>query len=113
MKIDLKAQITQCVTLHDALNHQFDQLNALFGACSDSPFGDAVWNIVQNHITLLDEIAGPGQWVQWFIWENDCGRAQHTARIGDHVRSINNIDDLMWAINTSGKSPSPSHEQSQ
>lgn len=40
-----------------------------------------------------------GGWIQWYLWENDCGNKGLMAGSKDHLKPICTAEDLYWVMN--------------
>lgn len=50
-----------------------------------------------EHIKKLTK--DEGNWINWYIFANDCGKNQLLADSNSKSRKIKNTNDLMWLIN--------------
>ena len=72
-----------------------EQLSCLFKGDSDSPVLEAIWGTFNELSDMVAEKLGDHDgWIDWFIWENDCGAKSFSAS----GRAIRTVNDLLWAI---------------
>ena len=72
-----------------------DRLARLFPGLCDSPVHEAIWGTFNELRDVVAEKLGDDDgWIEWFIWENDCGAKSLEA----NGRAIKTVNDLLWAI---------------
>lgn len=75
------------------------------GACDD-----AVWGTMDEYIKLVaKEVGDTDGWLDWFIWENDCGASKLKAKAPSwkKVKAIRTIDDLEKLIKACASERNP------
>lgn len=75
------------------------QLRCLFEGSNDSPVLEAIWGTFQDLSNIVAEKLGDRDgWIDWFIWEADCGAKFGVARVNGVKKHIKTVTDLLWAI---------------
>jgi hypothetical protein len=77
-----------------------DALGAVTGCAPDSPLGNSVWRMFDSYTAAVGQLAGDeGDWLCWFIYENDCGKkAGEVTKGKGKPRKIKTLGDLLWCI---------------
>jgi len=102
---DKRNAIQRVVVARLALDAQLHALGDLVG----SPIGSPLWDVVEKTFdALLDTTAtligdtgapdGHGNWLSWWVWDNDCGQAGLAAGYDGNLRPIKTPDDLLDMI---------------
>lgn len=79
-------------------------IEPIFGCEPESNFSKLQWKIFERMVSIADiAIDDDGRkwnqsWLQWFVWENDCGRKGLKAWDVDEAKPIDTIDDFLDLI---------------
>lgn len=75
-----------------------NKLNEVIGFWYEGELGEAIGRLMDDHITLLEQDVGlVPDWIQWYIYDNDCGKHELEVTVGGETRKICNLDGLFWA----------------
>jgi hypothetical protein len=86
------------------LDSNFDSVYKLFGN-ADSKFSNSVWNTFSAYtdsVSLL--IDDPFGMLDWYIFENKCGKAGMACKLGKKtykIKTVRNLIDYIDAVNQS------------
>ena len=100
MNIKEKIKLVGDLVKHyQELNKNFDRLDALFGTTSDSKFFNSVWLAFDSYcITVEKAIGDTTEAVNWFIFENKCGKAGMTCEWNGKKFKMKSVTDLVKFI---------------
>lgn len=82
-----------------AIESVYNGLNVLTGCSPESPLSNAMYELfVAYTIELSHRLGDDFGWLDWFVWENDCGKADLKAKASSWTtkkeRRIKTLDDL-------------------
>ena len=67
--------IEEVVSHFKKCDELFSDINKTFGCCAESPIWDTYWTMFDSYTESVSKrIDDPYHFLQWFIWENDCGK---------------------------------------
>ena len=96
---DKVKQINTLVSSYRKLDSVLDSLNASVGLDLDSPLFTVSWATFQLALTTTATLIGDkAEWLDWYIYENDCGDKGYEAGPKEAMRSIRSVEDLLWLI---------------
>ena len=77
-----------------------DEISKLFGRC-DGDFEDSAGRLIDNYVnTVAALLNDKGDWIAWYIWENDFGAREMEAGLdSESMKPICNIEDLLEIMN--------------
>jgi len=98
--------VKECIESRDSLFNSFGELEKLVGTFSESsPLWNSMCsmdNALQKSVSLNIgdvEMLNGMTWLNWFIYDNDCGKKGYTASVNaGKERSIKTIEDLLDLI---------------
>jgi len=91
--------ITKAVESKLQLDSLYDELYNMFGMNPESKYSTIVYSILGNYIDLVAEVIGDrSEWLEWYIWDNECGSKGFEAGVNDNIRSVKTPEDLLWLI---------------
>ena len=97
---ETKALIERLVECHLAGESARLQAAKAIGCRPENPLFDAMFKMEQLAMESVAKLIGDGgQWLEWFIWENDCGKRGMQCSVGttSEMKAIHTIDDLLDA----------------
>lgn len=97
---ETKALIESLVECRQASEVARLQAAKAIGCRPENPLFDAMFKMEQLAIESVAKLIGDkGEWLDWFIWENDCGKKGMRCSIGSlgKMKAIHTIDDLLDA----------------
>ena len=97
-RAECESLLTRLVEHKRELDSQWDRLDKLIGAESETPFGTAVWRMMDVAIEFAGQLIGNEghDWLLWFIWENDCGTKKLEASLPDgEMRKVCGVADML------------------
>ncbi len=97
---ETKALIESLVECHLAGESARLQAAKAIGCCPENPLFDAMFKMETLAIESVAKLIGDeGEWMEWFIWENDCGKKGMQCSVGStsQMKAIYTIDDLLDA----------------
>ena len=65
----------------------------------NSPFFNAMWQAIESVTRIVD----PHGWIEWYIYENECGDMELTATVNDKAFKVKSEKDLLALIKESEK----------
>jgi hypothetical protein len=93
--------VNTIVTQYKELSAQTEGFSKFIGSI-DGPFFDAIWKPFDSYAALVsDTIEDDNEFVQWFIWDNDCGKRAFkvTFKNGKSIK-VKTVKDLIKVIET-------------
>ena len=96
-----KAQlIDTLIAAHDAAHAQMDALKLALDPNPGCPLYTAVFELIDVAILAASSAIGDsaGEWLDWFVHDNDCGRKAHEAGYDNRLRPIRTVEDLLDLI---------------
>jgi len=98
MKRELKDKIKLVEELCEQHKKAHDQLQDIYRVMGsfDFPFAETYNRLFENQIKLVSELIGDtAQWVDWFIFENDCGARNMCAIIDGKEIKVKDVKTLV------------------
>lgn len=74
---------------------RFDEGFSMLG--DEVGFVDIGHGLLESYIDFLEEVFSMDDWVNWYIFENDCGKRMLSAGYNGQEKPIKNIRDL-WEV---------------
>ena len=72
--------------------------------CQNMPFIEHYDDVFDSYITLIAiQVGDHGEWIKWFLWENDCGQKAFEAGYDQQTKPIKNLFDLLELIEISNQ----------
>ena len=96
-----KAQlIDTLIAAHDAAHAQMDALKLALDPNPGCPLYTAVFELIDVAILAAASAIGDsaGEWLDWFVHDNDCGRKAYEAGYNDNLKPIRTVEDLLDLI---------------
>ena len=96
-----KAQlIDTLIAAHDAAHEQIDALKLTLDPNPGCSLYTAVFELIDVAILAAASAIGDsaGEWLDWFVHDNDCGRKAHEAGYDNRLRPIRTVEDLLDLI---------------
>ena len=91
--------IKQLVDHRLITEEKYTILNKELGLIPESPFFNLVDDIFCFALDrVVDIIGDKGEWVDWFMWENDCGRNGLEAGEDGKMKKIKTVEQLVNLI---------------
>jgi hypothetical protein len=91
--------LDETVRLYKELDDACDAFAELTGATYDKGLFDKVWRCVEYHRRHTAALIGDtNEWIDWYIYENDCGAKAHKAGRTNKMRKIRTTRDLLRLI---------------
>ena len=92
-------RIETLVDTYCKLEGAFDSLNTSIGLDPNSLLFNASWKAFHLALNATAELIGDKfEWLDWYIYENQCGTKGLEAGPKDGTKPINNPEDLLWVI---------------
>lgn len=92
----LKKVLEDYVASASELKETFEELSTK-GIQITTPLSERLWAMSDRYGALIEAIIGRRTGLlEWFIWENDCGKNGIEAGQEGDVRPIKTVDDLVW-----------------
>jgi hypothetical protein len=102
MKIDHKYKIRliqTAISEYKAMNDAGDKMNQLFGILSDCKAMLPFWVQFDSYLKVLSELVGDkDKWIEWYIFENDCGKKAFEAGYDKKLKPIKTASQLVQLI---------------
>ena len=96
-----KAQlIDTLIAAHDAVHAQMDALKITLDPNPGCSLYTAVFELIDVAILAAASAIGDsaGEWLDWFVHDNDCGRRGHEAGYDGQIKPIRTVEDLLDLI---------------
>jgi hypothetical protein len=94
-----KETIEKFIKIHKQRELLIDKLQELFGFADSVVLYDTLFAMEDFSIELVEEIVGDKtKWIEWFVYENDCGEREYEAGPKDNLKKIKTVDDLLELI---------------
>lgn len=88
-----KHSIRSAIKLIQTMDEAFNELDKSLKVADSAVFNSA-WLVVDALIGELDS----GEWISWFVFDNEYGRSGLKAGYGGNLKPIKNVDDLIDLI---------------
>lgn len=83
----------------------FEAVTSAMGLQVESPLNEAFYSLFHAAVIAIEHAAtgeapikdevGYEGWLEWFIYENDCGERGHEAGYDGNMKQIRTVDDLL------------------
>jgi hypothetical protein len=101
MCIERKLFLLRCLCDdYQKLNEIQEAVEDVFGSyITESPFFKPIWELFDHSLdSVVSQIGDEGEWVRWFIYENDCGKKGYKAGLGNDLNKIKTVEELLELI---------------
>lgn len=90
--------VTELVHHHKKLENLSDSISNIFGTC-DGKLYDTVYNMFDAYTDAVSDAIGDDfEYVQWYIFENECGKRGLICSFGKKDCHIKTVSDLIEFI---------------
>jgi len=94
-----KETIEKFIKIYKQRELLIDKLQELFGFTDSVMLYDTLFAMEGFSIELVEEIVDDkDKWIEWFVYENDCGEKELEAGPRDNLKKIKTVDDLLELI---------------
>ena len=84
---------------NDAMQEQINKLNSLFMPAPECGLYETMFALFDTAVSATEAAIGDShKWVEWMIFENDCGRNGYEAGYSDAMRPIRTAEDILDII---------------
>jgi len=84
---------------YERLDSAFEKLEESLGCTADSPLFRTVWESFDHCTAVVAQVVGDHQgWIEWYIYENECGAKGMAAGYDGAVMPVKTISDLVRLI---------------
>jgi hypothetical protein len=98
-KLEIKQEIQNLVDLYQEFHKVWIAFADIAGGDFDSPLAKASWDIFDAYLQSVEKLVGDEyKWIDWYIFENKCGKGKMTVEINGKSRLVDNIDKLVKII---------------
>lgn len=100
-KKEIKSRIEECIKQFQEIETLYDDCYKLLGCDPESKFFTILYNTHTKYVkTLSESINDDFNWIDWYIWENDCGKKEYEAKASKwkKEKKIKNVEDLVNII---------------
>ena len=80
---------------------KLEELSSLFGGDFDSEFYKTIFKQQESYLDMLSELyddTDTGGWLEWYVYENECGKAEMMAGKKGVARKIKSVTDLIFLM---------------
>lgn len=99
-----KETIEKFIEFYKEREMLLDKIQELFGFGDGCVFYDTIFQLEDFALKIAaDNIGDKSEWLDWFVYENDCGEKGHTAGYDGNTKPIKTIDDLLELIEEDNK----------
>lgn len=101
-----KEYIERLIDSYKKLDTAFEGIFKIFGdGVIESILWENVYKSFDSHINLVKEVVGDDyDWIEWYIYDNDCGEKKLEAGYSPNLKPIQSLDDLLDLIGDGSKS---------
>ena len=94
-----KEAVEKFIKIYKQKELLIDKLQELFGFTDSVMLYDTLFAMEGFSIELVEELVGDkAKWIEWFVYENDCGEKEWPAGHRDNLKKIKTVDDLLELI---------------
>ena len=95
-----KSRIESLLTQKQA----FDKVTSVMGLQPESPLNESFYSIFRTACIAVEHAAlgkaptpdeGGEGWIDWFVWEADCGERGQEAGYDGNMKPVRTVDDLL------------------
>lgn len=100
-KKEKTSTILKVLDLKKDLDMNWNIFSMQCGATVDSPFGEAIWKQFDCLVEFAEKAIGDEHgWLNWFIWDNECGEKGLGAHLssGKKKKNVRTVNDLVFLI---------------
>ena len=93
--------VTEVIDHFQKLEEMYEEYTKLFGIDPGAPMIELMYKTFTLYQNSISKLIGDDEgWLDWYIWENDCGKDEHLVSISKWKKSkkIKNIKDLVEII---------------
>lgn len=91
--------INKLLADHKNISDAWDALAKVVGMDYESALGRATWFAFDNYVSAVSAAVGDdGDWISWFIHENDCGQRAMQAGYDGKLKKVKTVKDLVKLI---------------
>lgn len=91
--------LTEYIDAIKKVNSAWESFHPVIGDDPESPICRGLYILNEVCLKAVSEILGDEcDWIDWFIWENDCGEKGYEAGFKDNLKKIKTIEDLYGLI---------------
>lgn len=83
------------ITKFNEEKDKFDKGFSMLG--EEVGFVDIGYGLLESYIDFLEEVLSMDGWINWYIFENDCGKGKMRAGLVGQEKVIKNLKDL-WEV---------------
>ena len=99
------ALVTALVSHYKLLDAHWHDATKVFGT-HNNPLFEATWGVFDSYVASVSTLIGDeADWLNWFIYDNKCGRLamQATAGTGAKAKKIRTVAQIVAVIEWRGK----------
>lgn len=97
--MDKKETIEEFIRLHKERETLIDKLQELFGFSDGVLMYETLFSMENFVLNLAAEkIGDKGDWLEWFVYDNECGSKGYEVTINGKEKKIKTVDDLLEVI---------------
>jgi hypothetical protein len=105
-KKEMEQHVKKICDLHEKLGELFGRLESVLGQIN-GPLDDAVWGTFQVALEATASLIGDNcgsvnklneSWLEWFVYDNDCGKRGLAAGYGKKLRPVETPKQLVKLI---------------
>lgn len=103
---EAKLKIQQLYEYDTEIENMLNSLKDTMGDCIESPIMALMFKLFNYSQDLIEQLIDDnGEWVNWFIYENNWGKNQFAVRLPEWENDmiVENIDDLLFVIKEDNK----------
>lgn len=90
--------VEDLISHYQSLDSNFNNIYSLFGN-ADSKFTNSIWSAFDGYVDTVCILLGDNfHFLNWYIYENSCGKNQKECTVNKKKKKIKNIVDLLDLI---------------
>jgi len=100
-KKEIKILIEECIEQFYKIEKLYDDCYKLLGGDPESQFFTILYDTYNKYVKNLSQLINDDfNWIDWYIWENECGKKEFEAKASKwkKERKIKNVKDLIDII---------------
>lgn len=103
-RTERKKIIVELIQHRIDFNYLFDDLNNILGIDIEGRLAGKMFSLFKFTLEQTALAIGDKQdWLEWFVYENDCGAKKMEAGYDDNLKPICTVDDLIDLIKEAEK----------
>lgn len=101
---EIEKRIEELVQLKKELDEVYENLYTLTNLSPESKLVSVMYKPLDKYMILLQECINDNVgWINWFVWDNNCGERGLEAGYTGNMKPIKTVNDLIMLIKEKGE----------